>query len=270
MNLLVLSLLITLVALPAMCRRKWDKVDTEVSLFYPGGHYVMLTFNDDAMPDEETYTKLLPPLLDILASKAVRATFFVQGHNAVKYPDVLKRMVKDRHEVSNLGWKTTFTEEKDPKKILMTSDGTPMDEQFLHEIRDTATAVEKATGIASSIYRPPYTESKNLARDGMHAQTYYTSKYADMVRAQTNHQVILWSLTSPDYGLKNTDADYNSQVKTIREHVTTKVKKGDIVLMHATPAMVKALSDFIDSLQTDGYETITLSEMLSFPDDKPH
>ena len=46
--------------LPVDCRRKWDKMETQISLFYPGAHYILLTFNDDALPAEVTYGPIDP------------------------------------------------------------------------------------------------------------------------------------------------------------------------------------------------------------------
>jgi peptidoglycan/xylan/chitin deacetylase (PgdA/CDA1 family) len=108
---------------PVDSRRKWDKMETQVSLFYPGAHYILLTFNDDALSAEDTYghtdpfhkadanlnapaagaNSVMQEVLDILHKKKARATFFVQGSNAEKYPEVISRMVRERHEVANLG-----------------------------------------------------------------------------------------------------------------------------------------------------------------------
>lgn len=118
-------LLCLLLSHPALVdsRRKWDKMETQVSLFYPGAHYILLTFNDDALPAEDTYghadpfhkgatntngpaaatNSLIQDVLDILHKKKARATFFVQGSNAEKYPELIARMTRERHEVANLG-----------------------------------------------------------------------------------------------------------------------------------------------------------------------
>ena len=47
-------------------------------------------------------------------------------------------------------------------------------------------------------------------------------------------------------------------------------KKGDVILCHITKDTVQAVGAVVDSLNKQGYEFLTISEMMSFPDDKPH
>ena len=57
--------------------------------------YVAMTFDDGPHPDRT------PRLLDILAARNIRATFFVVGTNAEKYPRILRRMINEGHEIGN-------------------------------------------------------------------------------------------------------------------------------------------------------------------------
>ena len=86
MSLMVIWMALLLVSFTE-ARRKWDKIDPEVSLFYPGAHYIMLTFHDDGVTAKETYGTYMNQLLDILEKRKARVTFFVQGTNVEKYPD---------------------------------------------------------------------------------------------------------------------------------------------------------------------------------------
>jgi peptidoglycan/xylan/chitin deacetylase (PgdA/CDA1 family) len=57
----------------------------------------------------------------------------------------------------------------------------------------------------------------------------------------------------------------------IAKHVLADAKPGDVVLFHdGLKQTVAALPGILDSLRTTGYELLTLSQILSFPDDKPH
>ncbi|SLK13840.1 bifunctional polysaccharide deacetylase/glycosyltransferase family 2 protein [Arthrobacter sp. P2b] len=56
---------------------------------------LMLTFDDGPDP---TYT---PEILDLLSREGVPATFFSVGDNVVKYPDLLRRIVREGHMVGN-------------------------------------------------------------------------------------------------------------------------------------------------------------------------
>ena len=62
------------------------------------GSVVHLTFDDGP---HTTYT---PQVLDILARHSARATFFVLGALAERYPDLVARIVADGHTVANHSW----------------------------------------------------------------------------------------------------------------------------------------------------------------------
>jgi peptidoglycan/xylan/chitin deacetylase (PgdA/CDA1 family) len=49
--------------------------------------------------------EVLPRLLELLASRRVRATFFVEGLNAEMYPQALQRIVESGHEVAVHAWR---------------------------------------------------------------------------------------------------------------------------------------------------------------------
>jgi len=65
-----------------------------------------LTFDDGPVPEAT------PEVLDILAERQVRATFFVVGNNVVLHPGIFNRLLQEGHAVGNHtfhhlnGWKT--------------------------------------------------------------------------------------------------------------------------------------------------------------------
>ncbi len=128
-------------------RRKWDKPDLEISRFYPGGHYIMLTF--DNLHEEDTTLELL----EVLKERKARVTFFVEGHEAEKHPELIKVMTKQRHEVANLGWQSTNSSNSDYNGDT-TKDGVPHDEEILDSIQKTAATIEKITGKSTAVFRP--------------------------------------------------------------------------------------------------------------------
>ena len=103
-------------------RRKWDKPDLEISHFYPGGHYIMLTFDNLNAGEDATLE-----LLKVLKERRARVTFFVEGHEAENHPELLKAMVKQRHEVANLGWQSSNSTGSDANGDT-TNSGIPHDE----------------------------------------------------------------------------------------------------------------------------------------------
>ena len=70
-------------------------VSTDVSFGPQEKKKIALTFDDG--PDSE-YT---PMLLDGLAERKVKATFFVIGKQAEAQPEIMKRLVKDGHLIGN-------------------------------------------------------------------------------------------------------------------------------------------------------------------------
>lgn len=59
---------------------------------------VALTFDDGPDPH------FTPAVLDLLAARQVTATFFVVGVGVAAYPDLVRRMVAEGHEVANHTW----------------------------------------------------------------------------------------------------------------------------------------------------------------------
>jgi peptidoglycan/xylan/chitin deacetylase (PgdA/CDA1 family) len=73
---------------------------------------VALTFDDGPSPD------VTPRILDALARERVRATFFVLGRHAERYPALVERMVRDGHEVASHGWTHGILTFASPRRIV--------------------------------------------------------------------------------------------------------------------------------------------------------
>jgi biofilm PGA synthesis N-glycosyltransferase PgaC len=101
---------------------------------------MVLTFDDGPDP---AYT---PRLLDILSKHEVPATFFVVGSNAVKYPEIVQREVREGHLATN----HTFGH-------LDFDYGSAV--QGEQEINQTSRVLAAATGRRSSLMRVPYAGS---------------------------------------------------------------------------------------------------------------
>src|ERR1700724_3156240 len=87
---------------PAPVKPKASPTPTEPPITFNSVHvdgpYIALTFDDG--PN----ATLTPKLLDLLAARHLKATFFVVGQNAADHPDVLKRAVREGHEIGNHSW----------------------------------------------------------------------------------------------------------------------------------------------------------------------
>ncbi len=54
--------------------------------------------------DDGPHATLTPKLLDLLAARHIKATFFVVGQCVAEYPDILKRAAREGHEIANHSW----------------------------------------------------------------------------------------------------------------------------------------------------------------------
>jgi peptidoglycan-N-acetylglucosamine deacetylase len=196
----------------------------------PGTYYmahtqekvVALTFDDGPDPIDT------PLIMDILKEKEVKATFFVLGQAVKENSAILKRQVKEGHEIGNHSFNHDYQQQRLAK-----------------EIHQTDEEVFKATGLHTYFYRPP--------------GGFLTKGQLESIK-KNGHVVALWSVDSKDWR--------NPGVKQIVKNVIDNVFPGAIILLHdggyQRTQTVKALSPIIDSLKAQGYHFVTLSELKIF------
>ncbi len=97
---------------------------------------VCLTFDDGPHPEHT------PRLLDALAAEHVKATFFVVGCRAQRYPDLVRRMVREGHDV---GHHSYF--HREPAATSCRS--------LMWEVDETVGLLRDEFGIHSTLFRPP-------------------------------------------------------------------------------------------------------------------
>src|SRR5215475_1250129 len=102
-----------------------------------GEHEVAITFDDGPDP------RWTPKILDILKAANVKATFFVVGVNAERYPALVRRIVNEGHEIGN----HTYYH---PNLALC------WPEHIRLELNATQLLLETITGRATTLFRPPY------------------------------------------------------------------------------------------------------------------
>ena len=185
---------------------------------------IALTFDDGPHP------KLTPRILKILAQYGISATFFMVGENVFNYPEAARAVIESGHEVGN----HTFTHPH-----LANLD----EHAILDEIGKCEDALEELCE-----YRP------HLLRTPQGALT----PSLERCLLEDDYILVLWSLDTRDWDNKSTAC--------IVQTVLDKVKPGDIILMHdfighnsKTP---EALERIIPQLLSQGYEFVTVSELL--------
>ena len=99
-----------------------------------------------------------------------------------------------------------------------------------------------------------------------------------MIEINTNMKVILWNFEpsrengrKPKNGFENF-ADVGLLVPgTAEKYIEKNVRVGDIIyFLEGCSGLVESLPSIIDTLHRMGFELLTISDMISFPDDKPH
>ncbi len=179
---------------------------------------IALTFDDG--PDSEC----TPMLLDGLAERGVKATFFVIGKQAEEQPEIMKRIVDEGHLIGHHTYNHV-----DIRHMTQTA--------AKEEILKANEVIIKYTGEEPCFLRPPFGNG-----------TSRLEKDVEMIQ-------VLWTIDTMDWECKN-EAQICSTV--YRE-----VKENSIILMHDEyPTTVRAALRVIDKLQKEGYEFVTVDKIV--------
>ena len=174
--------------------------------------------------DDGPYPETTARLLDILKQKDTLATFFTLGNKAAAYPDIIKREAGEYHEVAS---HTMY--HQNLIRIPTAS--------AVSDINEAKTTLSSILGHDPVYTRPPYGNTN------------------DTVRTTVGTPIILWSVDTEDWKSK----DVNSIIAT----AMSEVHDGAIILMHDIyPTTVDAVPILIDKLRENGYELVTLSELI--------
>ena len=204
-----------------------------------GDKVIALTFDDGPDP---IYT---PQILDILAVKDVRATFFIVGSAGVIYGDLLKRMYREGHDIGN----HTFTHVNSAEVSV---------EHLKFEINATQRLLEATIGARTKLFRPPYAaDLEPMTIDG-----------AEALRVSG----LLGYLT---VGMNIDPKDWlRPLARQIVDHTVASAKKGEgnVVLLHdaggTRTSTIAALPQIIDKLRVEGFRFVTIHELLKLKRDE--
>lgn len=167
-------------------------------------------------------------LLQLLEQNNCRATFFLLGTRLAEYPEVVEMLAQSDNEIGSHGWAHENADKVNDARIG-------------RSIETSKQAIEEATGRIVRFYRPPY-GSANSA-------TYRHCEKRELY-------IIVWSLDSFDWDAKSADDVVHS--------ILTRVKSGDIVLCHDIHSnTVEAMKKILPELTAQGYQMVTVGEMLS-------
>ncbi len=174
--------------------------------------------------DDGPSKKYTPMLLDGLKERGVCATFFIMGKNIAGNEDLIRRMQKEGHLIGNHTYNHVQLN-KIPKTLAC------------EEIQKTNNEIYEVTGVYPSYIRPPF------------------GAWQENLELCVTMLPVLWDVDTLDWKNQNVD--------TIVDIVKKNVKDGAIILMHDEyETSVEAAFRVVDMLLEDGYEFVTVDEMI--------
>jgi peptidoglycan/xylan/chitin deacetylase (PgdA/CDA1 family) len=187
---------------------------------------IALTFDDGPRPN------WTPMVLDTLRAAGVRATFFLVGERARAHADLLAGRI-GRHEFGNHTWR---------HRDLSTLGA---DEAY-EEIHRAHDLIEQVTGQEPRHLRPPYG---------------HVGGSTLLAAANLGYDLTLWSL-------QMIESEFTHNPSGLVSYIVGAATPGTILLAHDTgPAdrlvALKGLPEMITGLRANGYEFVTVSELLA-------
>ena len=157
----------------------------------PGdGRKVSLTFDDGPNADAT------PRVLDALGEHSIKATFFILGAHAERYPELVRRIVTEGHQIGNHGYFHRKLHFKSPFYVK-------------RDIVLGKRAIERASGDMPRFFRAPHG---------------FRSPWVTAIAQSLGERTIGWSL-----GVWDTD---RPGVQSIVDRTIEGTKPGSIVLLH--------------------------------------
>ena len=200
----------------------------------PPGRRITLTFDDGPDP------KWTPRIADVLHREGVPATFFVVGSQAARHPELVRRLVREGHEIGN----HTFTHARLGDR--------PWDGRLQLDL--TEAVIVGITGRYARFLRPPY------------------SATLDTVTAEQERA--LAQLAGRRYVLALTDFDSEDWRRKGVASIVAKASPpggtGGVVMFHDGGGdrgqTVEALAELIPLLRARGFRFVSLTELSGLPE----
>jgi peptidoglycan/xylan/chitin deacetylase (PgdA/CDA1 family) len=151
---------------------------------------VALTFDDGPNPDAT------PVILDALKDRGVRATFFVLGRHAERWPDLVRRVAAEGHAIGNHGYYHRKLHFKSPAYVRT-------------DLTLGTRAIDVASGVRPRFFRAPHG---------------FRSPWVTSIARSLGQRTVGWSFGVWDTALPGRDV--------IVERIVSGTKPGSILLLH--------------------------------------
>src|SRR5689334_23094883 len=205
---------------------------------------IALTFDDGPDP------RWTPAILDILKREGVPATFFIIGKNGQAYPDLVKRIVNEGHELGN----HTFTHPNLGEMPLQVTE---------LELNATQRLIESDTGRSTVLFRPPYFGD---------AEADKPQEVEPAIVAQNLGYIMVGLRIDPnDWQLPVTPNQIVN--RTISRAMDADPEtRGEVILLHDSggdrSATIEALPTLIHELKARGFRFVAVSDLAGLSRDQ--
>lgn len=184
--------------------------------------FIAITFDDGP------HATNTPRLLDILAARKIKATFFCVGANVARYPNIVRRIVADGHEMANHTW-------THPKLSSLGDSG------VRNELNRATEGIVRVAGVTPRMYRPPYGA--------------ITARQKQFIMNEYGYPTILWSVDPQDWKRPGPPV--------ITSRILAGTQPGAIILVHDIHApSIDAMPATLDGLLAKGYRFVTCSQLI--------
>ena len=184
-----------------------------------------ITFDDGPNP------LATPRILDVLKREDVRATFFVLGRHADRWPDLVKRVADEGHQIGNHGWHHRKLHRRTPGYVR-------------DDLTKGTESIERACGVHPTVFRAPHG---------------FRSPWVTPIARSLGQRTIGWSLGVWDSARPGVDEIVTRTLDGMRP--------GSILLLHDGDGYdpdgdrqqtAEALPRIIGGLRTRGFSFVTL------------
>jgi peptidoglycan-N-acetylglucosamine deacetylase len=188
---------------------------------------VALTFDDGPNPD------VTPVILDALAHAGVKATFFVLGRYAERWPDLVRRARDEGHAVGNHGYYHRKLQFKGPRYVQ-------------EDLTLGTVTIERACGARPRLFRAPHG---------------FRNPWVHAIAHSLGQRTIGWSLGVWDSACPGADV--------ITQRTVEGTRRGSILLLHDGDGYdprgdrsqtAQAIPRILDALLSRGYRFVTVPE----------
>lgn len=198
---------------------------------------IALTFDDGPSADTAA-------LLDALKKENVKATFFWQGSQIKKFPDLARRAHAEGHTLANHSY-------NHPRLIPLEAD----QQWWTQEIGKTQQVYQDVLGFQPSMMRPPY--------------GFISDQQVEFLQAK-GMMTILWSIDTADWYHTHKNSIDDIAATKIADVIREYLHPEAIILLHDSggrgrkPSII-AVEQLIPELKKQGYRFTTVDRLLNVP-----